>query len=204
MEGLLWRVVRRLGRNVTKLWGRTFWPNYRYAEWYNRSRGAIIGQRCRLYTEKLGSEAYLVEIGDDVTVSFNVSFINHDAAPSIARSQPGGLFNVGRIRVGSRVFIGANTTILPGVSIGDDVILGAGSVVAKSIPSGVVAAGNPVRILCSIDVYRERVRVADLRDRLAVRDSTLTTRQSTTMRADAAGFRAGLEWPDSAKEMAAS
>ncbi len=49
------------------------------------------------------------------------------------------------ITVGDNVWFGANVTVLPGVTIGSDVVIGAGSVVTKDIPSGVVAVGNPCR-----------------------------------------------------------
>ncbi|MFQ9922272.1 MAG: sugar O-acetyltransferase [Beduini sp.] len=51
------------------------------------------------------------------------------------------------IKVGNDVWIGANVTVLPGVTIGDDVVIGAGSVVNKDIPSGVLAAGNPCKVI---------------------------------------------------------
>ncbi len=62
--------------------------------------------------------------------------------------QPQGGYGINRpISIGSRVWIGAGAIILPGVTIGDDTVIGAGSVVNKSIPAGVVAAGNPCRII---------------------------------------------------------
>ena len=54
------------------------------------------------------------------------------------------------ITVGNRVWIGANVSVLPGVTIGDDTVIGAGSVVNKDIPGGVVAAGNPCRVIRKI------------------------------------------------------
>lgn len=51
------------------------------------------------------------------------------------------------IRIGSSVWIGGSSVICPGVTIGDNVVIGAGSVVTKDIPSGVVAVGNPCRVL---------------------------------------------------------
>ena len=51
------------------------------------------------------------------------------------------------VRIGNRVWIGGNTVINPGVTIGDDVVIGSGSVVTKNIESGVVAAGNPARVI---------------------------------------------------------
>ena len=51
------------------------------------------------------------------------------------------------IKIGNNVWIGANVTILPGVTIGDNTVIGAGSVVNRDIPSGVVAVGNPCRVI---------------------------------------------------------
>lgn len=56
------------------------------------------------------------------------------------------------IHIGSRVWLGGNVVIMPGVSIGDGSVIGAGSVVTKDIPSGVIAAGNPCRVIRPIDV----------------------------------------------------
>ena len=54
------------------------------------------------------------------------------------------------ITIGNNVWIGANVSILPGVTIGDDTVIGAGSVVNRDIASGVVAAGNPCREIRAI------------------------------------------------------
>ncbi len=55
------------------------------------------------------------------------------------------------VHIGKNCWIGAGAVIVPGVTIGDNVVIGAGSVVTKDIPSGVVAAGNPCRILREVD-----------------------------------------------------
>lgn len=57
------------------------------------------------------------------------------------------------IRIGRNCWIGAGAILLPGVTIGDDVVIGAGSVVTKDLPSGVVAVGNPCRILRTINEH---------------------------------------------------
>ena len=54
------------------------------------------------------------------------------------------------ITVGDNVWIGANVSVLPGVSIGDNSVIGAGSVVTRSIPANVLAAGNPCRVIREI------------------------------------------------------
>lgn len=58
------------------------------------------------------------------------------------------------IRIGNRCWIGGGVIVCPGVTIGDDTVIGAGSVVTKSIPAGVVAAGNPCRVIRKIGVDR--------------------------------------------------
>ena len=54
------------------------------------------------------------------------------------------------ITVGNNVWIGGNVAVMPGVTIGDNTVIGGGSVVTKDIPSGVVAAGNPCRVIREI------------------------------------------------------
>jgi maltose O-acetyltransferase len=59
------------------------------------------------------------------------------------------------IGIGARVWIGGNTVVLPGVTIGDDTVVGAGSVVTKSLPAGVVAVGNPCRVVRPVGAGRQ-------------------------------------------------
>jgi maltose O-acetyltransferase len=123
--------------------------------WYVR-RGLRIGERCELQQpfELDPSHCWLIEIGDDVTFAPDVHVIVHDASTKGCV----GHTRIAPVRIGSRVFIGARTTILPGVAIGDDVLIGAASVVSRDIPPGTVAAGNPARALGSIEDYRARTR----------------------------------------------
>lgn len=58
------------------------------------------------------------------------------------------------VTIGNRVWLGGGSIVLPGISIGDDTIVGAGSVVTKNLPRGVIAAGNPCRIIRGIDEKR--------------------------------------------------
>jgi acetyltransferase-like isoleucine patch superfamily enzyme len=60
------------------------------------------------------------------------------------------MFDNRPITIGNKVWIGGNVTILPGVTIGDEAVIGAGSVVTKDIPAGVVAVGNPCKVLRKI------------------------------------------------------
>lgn len=64
-----------------------------------------------------------------------------------------GYARIGKVIIGNKVFIGAGTIIFPNVSIGDNSIIGAGSVATRYIPANVVAAGNPAKILCTLYYY---------------------------------------------------
>ena len=103
------------------------------------------------------SEPYLIK--DNTTISFEVVFITHDAATRVIRHLPNGnpeTVIYGAIEVGKNCFIGARTTILPNVKIGDNTIIGACSLVNRNIPSNVVAAGNPCKVICTLDEYQEK------------------------------------------------
>lgn len=121
-----------------------------------RRQGAEIGAGCRLLIKTLGSEPYLVTIGDETLVSGGVKFLTHDAGTWVFRREHPEAGRFGRITVGSRVFIGADAIILPGVSIGDRAIVGAGAVVARDVPPGAVVLGAPARIVSTIADYTER------------------------------------------------
>ena len=127
---------------------------------YLRNLGVKVGENVSLITlPHTSSEPYLISIGDNTTVSFEVAFITHDAATRVIRNLPDGnpeTVIYGTIEVGKNCFIGARTTILPNVKIGDNSIIGACSLVNKNIPANCVAAGNPCKVLCSLDEYREK------------------------------------------------
>ena len=87
-----------------------------------------------------------VTIGNQVLIGPNVGI--YDASHALdAQERMDGALIPGKISIGNRVWIGGGTIILPGVTIGDDTVIGAGSIVTHDIPSGVVAVGNPCRVL---------------------------------------------------------
>lgn len=102
------------------------------------------------------SEPYLITIGDNTTISFDVVFVTHDAATRVIRNLPNENSNTviyGPITVGKNCFIGCRSIILPNVHIGNNCIIGAGSLVNRDIPDNTVAAGNPCKVICSISDY---------------------------------------------------
>jgi maltose O-acetyltransferase len=90
-----------------------------------------------------------VTIGDQVLIGPNVGMYDANHALDATERMDGALVP-GNISIGNRVWIGGGVIILPNVSIGDDSVIGAGSVVTRDIPRGVVAVGNPCRVLRAI------------------------------------------------------
>lgn len=88
----------------------------------------------------------LVTIGDNVLFGPHVSIYTAGHPLDVERRND--MFEYAYpVTVGHNVWIGGNVVILPGVTIGDNTIIGAGSVVTKSVPAGVLAAGNPCRVI---------------------------------------------------------
>ncbi len=93
-----------------------------------------------------------ITIGDDVMLAPNVILATaaHPIHPALrARVYQ---YNL-PIHIGNRVWIGAGAIVMPGVTIGDDTVIGAGSVVTKDIPAGVVAVGSPCRVIREISAH---------------------------------------------------
>lgn len=113
--------------------------------------GAVIGNDVELICVQCGrKDATCLEIGNHVTLTYTM-ILTHDASPQ--RFVGHGINRVGRVVIGDNVFVGRQSIILPNVKIGSNVIIGAGSIVNKNIPDNVVAAGNPCRVICSIDDF---------------------------------------------------
>lgn len=128
-----------------------------------RDLGAKIGKNCDFVEPgpNFGSEPYLIEIGDNTTVSFDVAFVTHDAGTRVLRNlatneKEKQTVIYGKITIGKNCFIGCRTTILPGVTIGNNTIIGAGSVVTRDIPKDSVAAGVPCKVICTLDEYKKK------------------------------------------------
>ncbi len=109
--------------------------------------GMTVGKECSIQPGLVVdvSHCWLIEMGDRVTIAPYVYLLAHDAS---TKSHTG-YARVGRVVIGNDVFIGARTTVMPGVEIGARSIVGAGSVVTKSIPEGVVKGNlHARRISC--------------------------------------------------------
>lgn len=92
---------------------------------------------------------WLINIGDNVTLSPRVHILSHDASTKMYLNYT----KIGRVNIGNNVFVGAGSVILPNVTIGHDVIIGANSTLTKDIPSGCVYGGNPAKFICTTEEY---------------------------------------------------
>ena len=126
---------------------------------YARKKGVKIGENCRIYIKNWGSEPFLVSIGDHVTVTSGVKFITHDGSTCLVKDDKGKRYQrFAPIQVGSHVFIGVNSIIMPGVSIVSNVVIGAGSVVTKDIPDDSVAVGAPAKVVSSFADFQTKIK----------------------------------------------
>ncbi|WP_177161414.1 sugar O-acetyltransferase [uncultured Fusobacterium sp.] len=118
--------------------------------WYDYGKYIKIGDNFFANHNLIILDGGGVEIGDNVFIAPNC-LISTATHPIDVESRNKGIEKAEKIVIGNNVWIGGNVSILSGVKIGNNSVVGAGSVVNKDIPSNVVAAGNPCRILRKID-----------------------------------------------------
>ena len=143
----------KFGRNVrihgfVNLYGCEIGDDVKIGTFVEIQKGARIGNRCKISSHTFICEGVTLE--DEVFVGHNVTFIN-DRYPQ-ATNKNGALQTEADWKcIGTRVkrgaSIGSSATLLCGITVGENAVIGAGSVVTKDVPSGTVVAGNPARPL---------------------------------------------------------
>jgi maltose O-acetyltransferase len=143
-------------------------------------RGMKVGKDSHLFSSEFFDHIYphLITIGNNVTISTNVTILAHDASTNVVDCST----KLGRVDIGNNVFIGAQTTILCNTRIGDNVVVGAGSVVSRDLPDNGVYAGVPARRICSIEEYRQK------------------NAQLLSTRPDFSKIHPWYEWPNASEE----
>lgn len=133
-----------------ELTGKPMDPDFNFFPPFNTDCGKNlhIGRRVFINSGCKFQDQGGIYIGDDVLIGQNVviATLNHLLEPSQRASmvpKP--------VRIGNRVWVGANATLLPGVTIGDNAVVGAGSVVTKDVPENAVVVGNPAHIVKYIE-----------------------------------------------------
>lgn len=128
---------------------------------YYRNRGVKIGKgtlaRYPKSIEIDTSRPSLIEIGEKVLLHKGFKLLTHDYVSRVfVNLYDDFIPSHGRVKIGDNVWFGQNCTVLKGITIGDNCVIGYGSVVTKDIPSNSVAVGIPARVICSIEEYYEK------------------------------------------------
>ena len=111
-----------------------------------------MGNNNEIMSRFWSSEPYLIEIGNDCQITAGVKIFTHGGAKVARIIEP--RFDVfGKVKIGDNVYIGNNALIMPGVTLGSNILVAAGSVVTKSFMDNVVIGGNPAHVLSSIEEY---------------------------------------------------
>ena len=142
-------------KKLRHLWALT---NSKRLVYYLKSQGVSIRGdvffRSPLTTRIDLTRPTLVSFGDNVDINKNFQLLTHDYGSFVFRNKFCDFLNSsGAVSIGSNIYFGTNVTVLKGVSIGDNCIIAACSVVNKSIPANSVAAGVPCKVICSIEEY---------------------------------------------------
>jgi carbonic anhydrase/acetyltransferase-like protein (isoleucine patch superfamily) len=114
----------------------------------------IYGSSYKMFS----SEPFLVTLGNNVYISLEAKFICHDGSVLPFRKDIPDLDITKRINIGNNVFIGLGALILPGVTIGNNCVVGAYSVVTKNVPEDSIVGGNPAKIIKKTSEYIEKAK----------------------------------------------
>ena len=126
-----------------------------------RNKGVLVGEDVRIFRPNQTvidvQNPHLLSIGDHVMMTGPVTILTHDYSWSVLKRKYGYVYGKQRRTViGNNVFIGWGATILPGARIGDNVVIGANSVVGGRVDSDSVYAGNPAKKLLTLDEFFAR------------------------------------------------
>lgn len=132
-----------------------------------RKSGVYIGKGTVFFSPGTNyvdqGKGFLIRIGDYCKITAGVMILAHDYGRSVIRIKYGeNVAGSSPVTIGSNVFIGVNSVILKGTIIGDNCIIGAGSVVSGKYHSDSVIAGNPARVICSLEEYYKKRKSAVL------------------------------------------
>jgi acetyltransferase-like isoleucine patch superfamily enzyme len=131
---------------------------------YLRREGVKIGKNVNFKNRKTLdfdlSKPSLIEIGDNVFFNKYFTLLTHDAVSRLYRVKYNDYmpYSIGKVTIGNNVSFARHVTVLKGVTIGDNVFIGHGSLVTKDIPSNCIAVGRPAKPVCSLDEYYEKAR----------------------------------------------
>ena len=139
-------------KRIIDLWRYLIYSPNKYAKYIGVNIGVdnfIPDKKC------WSSEPYLITIGNHCQITSGVRLFTH-GGENVARDKYPDFDVFGKIVIGDWVYIGSGSLIMPGVTIGDNVLVAAGSVVTRSVPPRTIVAGNPARVVGTVDDYIDR------------------------------------------------
>jgi len=151
----------KLGRDVKlskfiNLYGCEVGDETKIGAFVEIQKNATVGKRCKISSHTFICEG--VRIEDNVFIGHSVTFIN-DSYPRATTSdgdlQTGADWKVERTLIKKGASIGSGTTLLSNVVVGENAIVGAGSVVTKDVPPNSIVAGNPAKVLRTVNQTSE-------------------------------------------------
>lgn len=141
-------------RNPFNIIQKIYWQYFASPLDYARHIGVTIGENNLIQKCHWSSEPYLITVGSNCQLT-NCKIFTHGGGGAIRDKYPD--FDAfGKVKIGDWVYIGTNSLIMPGVTIGNNVLVSAGSVVTKSIESNLVVGGNPAKVISTIDEFYKR------------------------------------------------
>ena len=124
------------------------WKNWMYRTFLRMKVGKRTAFALKVTPDTMFPER--ISVGDDAIIGFNTTILAHEYLVDEYR--------LGDVIIGNNVMIGANSTILPGVTIGDGAVVSAMTLVNKDVPAGEMAGGNPMRIIYTKEEREARGR----------------------------------------------
>jgi len=146
-------LFRILAQKLLHQWARGCIPAALRLRLY-RAMGVGIGRNVFVGLDTWLDDQFpeLIEIEDDVTISFRVTVVVHDDARRMNGVIPGAANGtVAPVRLKRGCYLGAACLILPGVTVGERAVVGAGAVVTRDVPPGKIALGVPARVVRDVD-----------------------------------------------------
>ncbi len=158
------KIIRRVSKIFSKLFD-FLYSSLNHVGYAKHIGVNIKGDDVHIYgnpMDMFGTEPWIITLGNHVHITREVLFITHDGGTLLFRHIIPDLEITAPIVIGDYVYIGARSMILPGVTIGNNCIIAAGSIVTKNIPENSVAGGVPAKIIKTTDSYLEGIKKRSL------------------------------------------
>ena len=160
-------MINKIIQKLQELYYRS--SSERYCNWL-RNKGIAIGggTKLRPKTTRIDiTRPSLVTIGSNCSLNENFTLLTHDWVTGVfIRANMDFLPSSGRVTIGNNVRFGQHCTVLKGVTIGDNCFIGAGSIVTKDIPANSIAVGIPCKVVCTLEEFHKKRKVACVEEAL--------------------------------------